>query len=200
MSHRIAAAFIAFALLFAACGGESATREIASLGTTDEAATETTAVAGDVSMEDGLIAFTECLREQGVDIADPTVGPDGMLQMAPIVVESGPIEGDGPPDQAAVDEMMRQMDAVFAECEPLLGEVAFTGGDLPGFDEFEDTLLEYAACMRDNGFDMPDPEFSEGGMIDLGMSDPNDPTFAAADEACRDIFGGFGGGVDIVGG
>ena len=57
----------------------------------------------------------------------------------------------------------------------------------------EDLLVEYAGCMRDNGVDMPDPDFSGGGgMIDLGIADPNDSTFQAADEACRSILAGFG--------
>ena len=71
--------------------------------------------------------------------------------------------------------------------------MGFTGSDLPEFSEMEDMLVEYAGCMRDNGVDMPDPDFSAGsGMIDLGIADPNDATFRAADEACRSILAGFG--------
>ena len=109
-------------------------------------------------MEDGLIAFTECLRENGLEIDDPTVGPDGNLQMAPIVIESEVESSDGgQPDQATMDAMTRQMDSVFAECEPLLGEVMFTGDELPDFSEMEDAFVEYAGCMRDNGVDWPTP-------------------------------------------
>jgi hypothetical protein len=77
--------------------------------------------------------------------------------------------------------------------------------------EFQDTLLEYASCMRENGYDMPDPDLSGfqpgsgqggGGGIFGGLEDRSDPTFIAADEVCRDIFvdsgfgsrGGGGGG------
>jgi len=187
MKHRSAAAVIAVALSFSACGGGETTREIASLDTPDLPSSETTEAVEEVSMEDGLIAFTECLRDEGIEIDDPTVGPDGSLQMAPIEVT-----GVAGPDED-MDAMMRQMDAVFAKCEPLLGEVEFTNDDLPEFNEFEDLLLEYAGCMRDNGFDMPDPDLSgDGGVIAIDMGDPNDPTFEAADEACRGILAGFG--------
>jgi hypothetical protein len=188
---RGGASLVAVALLFGACGGETSTGEIASLE--DRARSTTTEVGGgEIGMEEGLIAFSECLRENGLEVGDPTVGPDGSLQMPPIVVESEvPADGEEP-DQAALDEMMRRTDAVFAECEPLLGEVAFTGGDLPDFDEFEDLLLEYAACMRDRGVDVPDPDFSSHGSVMLGLAgDPEDPEFAAADEVCRDILAGF---------
>ena len=74
-----------------------------------------------------------------------------------------------------------------------LPQMAFTGSNLPEVSEMEDLLVEYAGCMRDNGVDMPDPDFSGGSvMIDLGIADPNDPTFQAADEACRSILAGFG--------
>ncbi len=50
-------------------------------------------------------------------------------------------------------------------------------------------MLEYARCMRDEGVDMPDPDFSQGGGF-IGMGgdvDPDDPDFRAADEVCRSI-------------
>lgn len=193
MKYRLAASVALAALMFAACGGEAATDEIASLDSATLPSSDTTAPTEEVSMEDGLIAFTECLRENGLEIDDPTVGPDGNLQMAPIVVDSEFESSDGgPPDQATMDAMIRQMDSVFAECEPLLGEVMFTGDDLPGFSEMEDAFVEYAGCMRDNGVDMADPDFSSGGgMVEL-MVDANDPTFEAADEICRSILAGFG--------
>jgi hypothetical protein len=105
----------------------------------------------------------------------------------------GMVNGEGGVDEAEMDAAMRQMESVLTECEPLLGEVAFSRDGLPEYDEFADSLLEYAGCMRENGFDMPDPDLSDGGVvIDLGMSGPDDPAFAAADEVCREILAGFG--------
>ncbi|MCZ6456614.1 MAG: hypothetical protein O6650_05120, partial [Actinobacteria bacterium] len=66
--------------------------------------------------------------------------------------------------------------------------------------EFQDSFLEFAVCMRDQGIDMPDPDFSggfgpgEGGGRGLfGDIDPQDPAFQEAAEECQGIFeGGFG--------
>ena len=162
MSHRSAAMLLVMALLISACGGESATTKIASLEDPTDAATATTeAIDPEVTMEEGLIAFTECLREQGLEVGDPTVDADGNLQMPPIQVS---FEAS---DEAEMEAFSREMDDKFGNCEPLLPEMAFTGNDLPQVSEMEDLLVEYAGCMRDHGFDMPDPDFSgTGGVID----------------------------------
>jgi len=188
MSHRPAAAILVMALLISACGGESATTEIASLEDPTDAATATTeAIDTELAMEEGLIAFTECLREQGLEVGNPTVDADGNLQMPPIEIS---IEAS---DEAGIEGFEREINDKFAACESLMPRMGFTGSDLPDFSEMEDMLVEYAGCMRDNGVDMPDPDFSAGGgMIDLGIADPNDAAFQAADEACRSILAGFG--------
>jgi len=76
------------------------------------------------------------------------------------------------------------------------GDSGGGGGGRTGDDaEFQDAMLEYAQCMRDEGIDFPDPEFSgEGGAFSvMGPSDGGPPTEAdeaemeAADEACRPI-------------
>ena len=188
MSHRPALALLLMAMLISACGVEPTTGEIASLEDPTDAAPAFTEPADDeLTMEEGLIAFTECLREQGLEVGDPTVDADGNLQMPPIEMS---IEAS---DEAGTEVFEREINDKFAACESVLPQMAFTGNNLPEVSEMEDLLVEYAGCMRDNGVDMPDPDFSGGGgMIDLGISDPTDSTFQAADEACRSILAGFG--------
>jgi hypothetical protein len=97
--------------------------------------------------------------------------------------------------------------------------MAGCGGDAGGGDSgteatstpsFEDAMVQYASCMRENGVDMPDPQFSGDGSsggamtfaIPLGAADgsgpggaaiggpaggPVDETFKAAAEACQPI-------------
>jgi hypothetical protein len=138
-------------------------------------------------MEEGLIAFTERLREEGIEVGNPTVDVNGNLQMPPIEVS---FEASR---EAEMDAFSREMEDKFALCESLLPQMAFTGNNLPAVSEMEDLVVEHAGCMRDNGVDMADPDFSHGsGMIDLGIPDLNDPIFQAADEACRSILAGFG--------
>lgn len=66
-------------------------------------------------------------------------------------------------------------------------------GDRPTEEEMQDAMLEYAECMRDNGIDMPDPEFSEdGGGFSVGARPgadgaPGSEEWEAAEEACGSI-------------
>ncbi|HEY9409054.1 MAG TPA: hypothetical protein VIP77_05680 [Jiangellaceae bacterium] len=58
-------------------------------------------------------------------------------------------------------------------------------------------VLAFAACMRDNGVDMPDPEAGQEGMMNamrdvLGTVD--DATFEQAMEACQDLLPEFASG------
>jgi hypothetical protein len=70
------------------------------------------------------------------------------------------------------------------------------GGPSQGPDpEFQDAMLEYAQCMRDNGVDMPDPEFGDDGSVSIhaapgqaGFAEESpDAVFEAADEECSPI-------------
>jgi len=55
-------------------------------------------------------------------------------------------------------------------------------------EDREEALLAYAACMRDNGVDVPDPQFGLDGRANMGTLfgelDENDPDVRAATEAC----------------
>ena len=112
---------------------------------------------------------------------------DGSLQMPPIEV-SGEADED-------LEAAMAELDAGFAECEQHLAGITMGSPD-PGADAaFRDALVEYAGCMRDQGIDMPDPDFSgEGGMmIELGPQNPGDAAeFEAAHQECQPILAGTG--------
>jgi hypothetical protein len=57
--------------------------------------------------------------------------------------------------------------------------------------DFQTAILAYARCLRSQGFDVPDPDFSQGGGGGLravfGRVDRNDPKFRKAQEKCRPI-------------
>ena len=150
--------------------------------------------------EQAAIALTDCLREEGLDIEDPTVDADGNVQFGGFV---GELDENGQPD--IDNETLRN--ALIA-CEDLIAD-ARLGYEVPDLTEFEDTLLEFASCMRDNGYDLPDPDFGGdvpggfygGGGGDgappagpYGEIDPNDPDFQAALEACQPILSQLGSG------
>ncbi len=176
------------ALVATACGGSAGADDgVASLDDTAalDAAPVTSAPA--VSQEEALLAFTACLREQGIDVPDPTMDADGNLQLARPNTAPGDPGFDRETFRAAREACAEHLEDV---------TLGFRGEDRT---EIEDQLLEFAACMRDNGYDMPDPDFSAapgqgGGGGPFGQIDREDPAFQAAQAACADVLPGIGRG------
>jgi hypothetical protein len=165
---------VVLAGLLAACGQGSDDDGVASLG--DGATGSAASASPSVDPEEALQAFAECMREHGLeDFPDPQIDGNGGIEIS---------AGD-PGDFGRAE-----LDAAMQACEHLLPEGAGPGdGEGPSAEEqaaMEDALLAYAQCMRDHGIDMPDPEFSGGGVIQQGGDfDPNDPEFQDADEECK---------------
>jgi hypothetical protein len=80
----------------------------------------------------------------------------------------------------------------FDVCKDFLENVAF-GMSTEDLAEREDELLAFAICMRENGYDMPDPDFSGEGHTGAGpfgdAIDTDDPAFQAAAPSCEGIIG-----------
>ena len=186
-------AVAALAVLVAACSGSDAGGVASLEESNDPAVIESE--ASDESFEVSVLAFSACMRENGVeDFEDPDFNADGSLSF----------DGGGF-RQSDTDQEIIQ--AAFQGCQEHLEGIAFGRGAID-FTEIEDRLVEFAACMRDNGFDMPDPDFSnfgQGGNDSAGPGgggpfggdlDTEDPAFQTALESCEDIFEGFriGGG------
>lgn len=56
------------------------------------------------------------------------------------------------------------------------------GGGIGGGEidpEFQDAMVDYAECMRDEGIDFPDPQTGEGGIVVIGGPDGGASTGAA---------------------
>ena len=188
--RRLLLPILSISLIAAACSSGGGGDEVASLAASAESDIAVPTPDEEVDREEALLAFAECLRDEGVEVDDPEVGPDGQLRL---------------PRPTSVQEVDREvMQAAREACSGYLEgiTIGFAERDT---SEFQDMLLEYAACMRENGYDMADPDLSgfqpgsgqgDGGGIFGGLEDRDDPTFIAADEACRVIFGdsGFGGG------
>lgn len=171
---------IAGALLLTACGSSAASDGVASLEVADTSVT-TVVDVGEVDTEVAFMELAACLREEGVDAADPTVDADGNVQPPAI-------NGERPPR----DEMQE----AFAACSEIL-EGATLGFREVDQTELQDSLLEYAQCMRDNGFDMADPDLTalgagRGTGGPFGELDRTDPEFVAADATCSEILGTLG--------
>jgi hypothetical protein len=186
---------VVLGLVVAACGGgaEASTDGVASLESNDTASPPSTVIAEATpeDVEQAVLAFAACMRDHGVDMDDPTLSADG-------TIEFGFRVGSGEPGEIDRDVVRAARDA----CSEHLENVTF--GFRRGDDaELQDTLIEYAQCMRDNGYEMNDPDFSGFGPGSeqeegeprsgpFGVIEPDDPAFQAAQEACQDILGGFG--------
>jgi hypothetical protein len=166
---------LAAMLLLAACGGSGGgSGGVASVAGASGATTTTAQGAGGASSDQGeaLLAYAQCMRKHGHDVPDPTQDANGNLMLPP------------PEDAGDLEDAPK-------ECTDKLQ------GALPNLSqqdqsEFQDKLLAYAQCMRKNGYNMPDPNFSgDGAPFDLG--DQDDPKFKAADEKCQDVLGDLPG-------
>jgi hypothetical protein len=176
-------AALALTLSVTACGSKDDDPGVASLNGSDgdgESSDDGDGEAdSDEELEEQALDFSQCMRENGVpDFPDPEI-EDGRIQMR---IEGGEIDQDA-------------MEKAQQECEDLAPRGGGTFSEEER-QEMQDAFLAYAQCMRDNGYDMPDPDFSgEGGMFRM-EGEPDDPAFQQAQEACEDKMPGRPGEED----
>jgi hypothetical protein len=163
----IGAAVAALAFGLTACGGDE-----------NEAGggAETAAQTDEQKMRDAQVKFAECMRDQGIDFPDP--GADGGTR-----IQVGPDSGIDP----------QEFEAASKECEEFREDIRPQMSEAEQA-EFKERALEHARCMREQGIDFPDPQFSaEGGariQFKAGSDlDPESPEFKAAQEECGDLMG-----------
>jgi len=161
-------------LVLTACGSSS--NNVPSL-----APTPTTETADEVlNNEAMMIAFTVCLREQGMDVADPVVDADGNIGKPEI------------PEGINKKEFSEAWEA----CNYLLEGFTFEGKREDLSEDLE-YYLELAACMREEGININDPTAE---TLDTWMGDFkttanfDDPDTMTALETCIDGEFGDGGG------
>jgi hypothetical protein len=170
---------LAVGLLASACTGGTTDSGVASLDADIEAIVNTD--LGAIAGEESVLAFTACLRDEGLNVDDPGVDEEGNLI---------------PPTPHAVAAKSLDMAAVhsaFDVCKGFLDDVTF-GLSTEDLSQREDELLEFAVCMRSNGYDMPDPDFSGDGHSGAGpfgdAIDTDDSAFQTAARSCEGIIGG----------
>ena len=120
--------------------------------------------------EDAMLAWAQCMRDHGVDVPDST---DGHYRL-------GDAEGLTPGQGEAADDA----------CEPWQRMAEAGAGAEPLTAEQKQTFLDHAQCMRDRGWDMPDPTF-DGGRVESefrrgseGAPAPDDPQFEEDMQEC----------------
>ena len=163
----------------AACGGDdggSGSELPDAAGASSESAgADSGAADADISAEDARLKFAECMRENGIDVPDP--GPNGEMMVSPQGVSQ------------------EQVEAAHEACQEWLDVAMPEDGEGPQMSEEEkQALLDMAQCMRDRGYDFPDPEF-DGGRVTQRLQgvDPEDPAVQSDMEECREESGMTGG-------
>jgi len=165
---------LALLVLVAGCGGSSGDDGVASL---EEVTSTSTTQRGlsEAATEAALLDFAGCMRDAGIEIPDPVIGPDGFPEL------SGPLDLESLDLEAAVDALR--------SCQSHLEGVAL-GFEVEDQAAFLDTLVEFADCMRDQGLDFADPDltqdFGPDMFADLDLADPD---VVAALTTCRDLLG-----------
>jgi hypothetical protein len=150
-------ATLSLALPIAACGGG------------DDGEGQGGGGISQADVEDPGVKFAECMRERGIDVRDPKPGAQGLRDML------GDADRDDPAYREAEGECGKHL-------EKLVSEI-----DDDQRREFDDARLEFTRCMREKGFDVPDPPSGGGaeqGGDPLGGLDLEDPRVQDAMDAC----------------
>lgn len=162
---RLPAALLAIGLLVVACGSDG------SSGDTADTTSTTPPASSEPGSGDPILDFYQCLRDNGLDVADPQPG------------DTIGISG--------VDTEDPEVQAVIADCSEThlgntdgrvtVGEGAF--GDNMASPE---SLLAFVDCIREHGIDMPDPTADGRLPLPEGFDTANrgGPEFQQAAQTC----------------
>jgi hypothetical protein len=135
---------IIFLLLISFCtiGGEESKGVV-----TIESTTQVKAVEEEITFEEGVLEFSQCMREEGID---PTFDIDGNPEFNELNIEN----------EEAFEE-------AFTNCEDILRRALPEQFDLDPEVEAAliDASLEFSQCMREEGIDFPDPTPGEFGFF-----------------------------------
>ena len=136
--------------------------------------------------------FAECMRDKGFNVSDPEVNADGTVNLQALrssITNDPKFNPQSPDTQRAFQECLPQLQgATFAQTPSQEDQI-----------EFQDNMLKFTECIRGEGLDIPDPDFSKGirqamGSIFQGLN-MQSPKGQKAISACREtIFAGTAGG------
>jgi hypothetical protein len=180
-------ALIVGALVLVGCGGSS------SSGSTAGSTESNTTAGGSGEAKGGMFNISEeakgCLKEKGLELPG-FKGGEGGPPSAGGKPEGGPPGGFG-------GERSEEMKKAFEECgvEP----PKFKGG--PGGEggkpkinsaAFKKQVNEYVACVRENGYEIAEPNFSGEGPV-FEKSESESAAFKKASAQCQELLGAPGG-------
>jgi hypothetical protein len=143
-------------LLLSACGGGGASSDgVASLSGAAAASGATTTAA--VDTQQAWLDFAQCMRDNGVDMKDPTFDANGNVQ-----------GGFGP--DSGIDFRSEATRTAMDACRDKLPARGPGSGGGPTFDRsaLQDAFNTFTACLRDNGVQVDDVTLPEPGSRPAG--------------------------------
>jgi hypothetical protein len=163
----LAAAMLAAAVLLTGCGSDEPGNQVAS-GTGAQAQATAPSSSPSLGREEMAIKFTQCLRENGLNVPDPEPGKGPMLKF----------DKNSGVSREQVEKAMEACREFNPQAE---------SGPNP---QQEENGRKYAECMRKNGVEkFPDPKPGQRGIM-IGPEVGDDPDFQKAQEACQSILAG----------
>lgn len=160
------------ALMLVAC--KSNALDVASLDTGDTQCAEAAASEAGLDDEEKLMAFTQCMRDKGIELVDAGVDAEGNVQR-PTLAEGS---------QVSREKFGKAMEICTKHLEGLT-----VGREREDKSERVDKMVALAACLRDKGYDVDDPtaETLEQWGKDFRVEfDWDNPEAKAAYEECSD--------------
>ena len=150
---------------------DSASNDVPSLGATP------TAIVEEEPLDDEakVMAFVQCMRDQGIQYKDPVVDSDGNVQ-TPELVEGFTVTRE-------------QLAEPYAACAHHLVGLSF-GRERGDVTAQVDKFVELASCLREKGYDLNDPtaETLEVWLTDFRVEfDWDDPAAKAAYEESSNV-------------
>jgi hypothetical protein len=180
-------ALIAAALVLVGCGGSSG-------GSSTE--TTTTASSGKEGGPGGMFNISEeakaCLKEKGVELPGFKGGEGGPPSSGekPAGGEM-PKRGEGGPPGGFGGEGSEEMKKAFEECGVETPKFKGGAGSRPNTNSaaFKKQVNEYVACVRENGYELAEPNFSGEGPI-FEKAESESAEFKKASAQCQELLGG----------
>jgi uncharacterized protein YceK len=145
---------------------------VAGCGSVDSSAGSggSASTSADNKQDASRVKLQQCLSKQGVDLPGPGAGTAG--------------GGGARPTDA---DRQKLQTAMQGPCKALRAAAFGTITDAQR-QQFQDAFTKYAACMRQQGVNLPDPTPGSGGGPPAGGNrlDQSDPKVKAAIAACQD--------------
>jgi hypothetical protein len=174
------------------CGGGSSQAKVASLNGSGGGATTTTTVSKQ-SAQKLWNEFAACMRQHGVNMADPVLNNDGLPTGGVNITANG-------------GSKSATLGASQA-CQPQLEAATKASGKGPSTGSKVDAVkaAKFSKCMRAHGVpDFPDPQTSNGALKIEGSAsggtgsppadlNPDSPVFQKAQKACGSLLPGKAG-------